>query len=44
MLATHIFPVGSARALELPGMEQDWRADFWFGRLDAARQRVEAPC
>ena len=37
MLATRIFPVGSARALELPGMEQDWRANFWLGCLDACQ-------
>ena len=34
-IANNIFPVGSARKLDLPGRSQDWRVDFWLGCLDA---------
>ena len=36
MLTGRVFPTGSARALQLPGM-QDWRAYFWQGCLDACQ-------
>ena len=36
-LKHHIFPTGSARVLKLPGMQEDWRADFWRGCLDACQ-------
>ena len=37
-LKQRIFPTGSARVLKLPGMQEDWRADFWRGCLDACKE------
>ena len=36
-LETNIHPVGSARVLQLPGMGEDWRVDFWRGCIEACR-------
>ena len=40
-LKTHIFPAGSARALQLPGMNEDWRIDFWRGCIDACKEEAK---
>ena len=37
-LKMRIYPVGSARILQLPGMEDDWRVEFWRGCLEACRE------
>ena len=34
----HIYPVGSAKVLHLPGMAEDWRTTFWKGCLDACNE------
>ena len=37
-LKKRIHPTGSAKVLELPGMEEDWRAEFWYGCIEACRE------
>ena len=37
-LKTRIHPVGSAKVLQLRGMEKDWRAEFWYGCIEACRE------
>ena len=35
LLKNRMYPTGSARVLRLPGMQEDWREDFWQGCLEA---------
>ena len=37
-LKMRTYPVGSAKVLELPGMGEDWRAEFWYGCIEACRE------
>ena len=37
-LKKRIHPTGSAKVLKLPGMEEDWRAEFWSGCIEACRE------
>ena len=41
-LKTRIYPVGSAKVLQLPGMgeDEDWRVGFWRRCLDACNQEA----
>ena len=40
-LKTRVHPVGSARVFQLPGMEVDWRIDFWIGCLEACKEEAK---
>ena len=37
-LEARAYPAGSAKVLQLPGREVDWRAEFWSGCTEACRE------